>query len=286
MNKNNIKNIVKRLPSTLLVALCKIKILSPDFVYKLAINVKKRKELLGGYSSEYFCLNIGAGLGVFNKRNWRILDYSEDSNSKNLIDYNVNLLNMRKLDIEDNSVDLIYSSHCFEHITDDAFERIMSEAYRIMKCGATFRITLPNIDVAYDAYLRRDRDMLRNHWPDNGMNNEDLFLRWFSGFDASEINIAVFKNDIKKLSKDIFLDKYTKKDIDFEIHDFGKHINWFDFEKIKKYALLSGFCKADIMESAYKRSVNPELRTELFDASHPEMSLYVDIVKRQSKKNI
>ena len=47
------------------------------------------------------------------------------------------------LPFAENSVDIIKSNHCFEHIAD--LVGLMSEVYRIMKPGAILEVTVPHV---------------------------------------------------------------------------------------------------------------------------------------------
>ncbi len=87
-------------------------------------------------SNHIFYLNIGAGV-MFLKKNWRILEYSDSKYKHNakLIDFNINLFDNLAFPIADNTVDLIYSSHTFEHLHDDNVVHILNESYRILKPG-------------------------------------------------------------------------------------------------------------------------------------------------------
>ena len=95
------------------------------------------------YDPHKFYLNVGAGL--FARNNWRIMDivsaaYPYD---KHLIDFHIDLLKCERWDIADLQVELMYSSHCLEHLGDVATEHVLKEAYRVLKPGGFFRITVP-----------------------------------------------------------------------------------------------------------------------------------------------
>jgi len=95
-----------------------------------------KKRRIRNNDSHIFYLNIGAGVSFF-KKNWRILEYSDSKykHDARLIDFNINLFDNLKFPIADNAVDLIYSSHTFEHLHDDNVVHILNESYRILKLG-------------------------------------------------------------------------------------------------------------------------------------------------------
>ena len=57
-----------------------------------------------------------------------------------MIDYPVNLLDCKQWDISDGKADLVYTSHCLEHITNDAVEVVFLEVYRLLKPGGVFGV--------------------------------------------------------------------------------------------------------------------------------------------------
>lgn len=47
---------------------------------------------------------------------------------------------------KDNSVDLIYASHCLEHFSRNLTQQILAEWYRILKKGGVLRLSVPDFD--------------------------------------------------------------------------------------------------------------------------------------------
>ena len=60
--------------------------------------------------------------------------------------------------LQDNSVDLAYSSHCLEHMTYGEGEALIKECFRVMKPGATFRIMLPDAELLTKYYKDANLD--------------------------------------------------------------------------------------------------------------------------------
>jgi len=59
----------------------------------------------------------------------------------NLIYMNLN----NKWGYRDNSVDIVYASHLFEHLSLSSANLFLSEAYRVLKTGGTIRIVVPDL---------------------------------------------------------------------------------------------------------------------------------------------
>lgn len=54
----------------------------------------------------------------------------------------------------DNSVDRLYSSHFLEHLTFQEGEGFLAEAYRVLKPGAEFSISVPDAELYLSAYVQ------------------------------------------------------------------------------------------------------------------------------------
>lgn len=111
--------------------------------------------------------NIGAG--KFNHPCWTNIDYDSEwyagnrSHTLNGIQYD--LLSLEPLPIEDGIAEAVYTSHTVEHITNSAAQNMFNEAYRILKPNGVFRVTTPNIDLEYRAYI--DNDINYFYWVKN-----------------------------------------------------------------------------------------------------------------------
>ncbi len=61
--------------------------------------------------------------------------------------------------LKDNSVDLIYVSHCLEHISHLKVLDVLKEWNRILKIGGLLRISVPDFDFIIDIYNKNKSDM-------------------------------------------------------------------------------------------------------------------------------
>jgi SAM-dependent methyltransferase len=64
----------------------------------------------------------------------------------------------RSLPLENDSCQLVYSSHFFEHLDYQHGVALMRECHRVLKPGGVFRISLPNFRGLFQAYLAGDDD--------------------------------------------------------------------------------------------------------------------------------
>lgn len=78
---------------------------------------------------------------------WTNLDYSPVSTEVMRADLT------GRLPLADNSADLVYSSHFFEHIPIDRTEAFLAECLRILKPGGVLRLVMPDFDDVCRQYL-------------------------------------------------------------------------------------------------------------------------------------
>lgn len=57
-----------------------------------------------------------------------------------------------KIPLNDNSVDIVFSSHFLEHLTKIKGEQFLKDIYRIMKPGGLVRILVPDLDLAIQKF--------------------------------------------------------------------------------------------------------------------------------------
>ena len=63
---------------------------------------------------------------------------------------------------ENNSVDLIYSCHCFNYLDDDEAKIALKEWHRALKRGGILRIAVPDFAAIVEAYLKfKDLKLLK-----------------------------------------------------------------------------------------------------------------------------
>ena len=60
----------------------------------------------------------------------------------------------------DASAELIFSSHFFEHLRHEHATQLMRQCRRVLKPGGKARFQMPDYEKAFEAYIRRDPDVL------------------------------------------------------------------------------------------------------------------------------
>jgi predicted SAM-dependent methyltransferase len=60
---------------------------------------------------------------------------------------------------EDNTVSLIYASHCLEHFSHTKISEVLTEWYRVLKNGGIIRLSVPDFDLILDIYNSNGREI-------------------------------------------------------------------------------------------------------------------------------
>ncbi len=239
---------------------------------------------------------INVGAGAFDHPYWKNLDlpseWYRDVQKDELI--SVDLTECNRWPVEDESIELVYSSHTIEHIPDEAAKMAFSEAYRILVPGGVFRVACPDADIFYETlcFGKKEYWEWRIPWFEaqgtsfNAVSTEDCLVRevgtkkcqFAPPSDAEKLLPETIQKMLRQLTKKEFLDRITQG-LDFEKQYAGYHINWWTAKKVSSYLEDVGF------ENSFQRSRNESIARPFqdhkhFDTTHPEMSLYVEAIKQ------
>jgi len=235
-------------------------------------------------------LNIGAG--NFYHPYWHNLDTPNDyyaESQKGRLHINYDLMSHQPLPFGDNTVKVAYTSHVVEHLRNEDVIHLFSEVYRCLQPGGCFRITCPDIDLEYDAYIRGDDSFWK--WPNAyGTYNKSIEQKFLDHFatvlttshpdkKAKKITDQDMRLILSRLPKEEALN-YIVDQIPIELLAIypGDHINWFNYSKIVDMLRFANF--ENIYKSSYRQSKCQVLRNDyLFDTTCPELSLYVECSK-------
>lgn len=246
--------------------------------------------------------NIGAG--SFRHQAWTNVDHESDwyrDARRNNIGIDWDLLSLTPIPVEDNSAEIVYSSHTIEHITDEAAQNMSNESYRILRKGGIFRVTTPNIDLYFRAYKENDRHFyywldwykapeeyqrLKANKPLTEASMQQVFLKNFA-YSASTLHTdgaseRIDDEELDRVFRELEYEEalnYCTSKCSLEVQRKypGNHINWWNKNKLFRMLRTAGF--SNIYLSGYGQSFSPVLRNTLIFDTHPKISLYVEAVK-------
>jgi len=219
------------------------------------------------------CINIGAGLWYVN--GWKNLDHSGRwyRYPMGIVDFEHDLTKLVRMPFADRSVDLFYSEHVFEHLTDQCCRHAFAEIRRSLKPGGGFRIVLPDADLLYAKYRDRDAEFFRERMQGREASLIEAFLILVA-HPRTPIDEEAFEEDFSSLPKTEFLNKYTGR-MQYDYTRAGEHINWFNYDKLSAMLREAGF--STIRRSEPQSSAFGEIRGDKFD-TRPTYSIHVDAV--------
>lgn len=239
-------------------------------------------------------VNLGAG-GFYHPM-WTNVDLPNEFYKKqqqNNIHVLYDFCSTKPLPFNTESVSIFYSSHTIEHLPDQSVLQLFSEVNRCLKKNGLFRLTCPDMEIQFRAYQNRDRCFWPqpSPWSTNLLSLEDRFLEHFATVLTkyhstrllSDKVINILPQELSDLSTSKCMEDFFKE-ITLRIpHNANKllpegHCNWFTSSKIVRLLKEANF--TNVYTSGYGQSADPRLRNvDLFDATCPELSLYVECTK-------
>jgi tetratricopeptide (TPR) repeat protein len=126
------------------------------------INLKETKQVTLNFSMPVLkpsFINIGGGPD-FSAERWLNLEEVQS----NFNPQPFKLIPDCEFPVEKGSAEVVYSSHCFEHLNTPTVIRIFSESYRILNKYGRFIIKLPDFDEALNRWKRRDVSYFDDRW--------------------------------------------------------------------------------------------------------------------------
>lgn len=246
------------------------------------------------------------GQATFFHPAWTVVDYFKKPDSSILLPgpfaIHYDLMSLQPMPVEDSSAELIYTSHTLEHVTNEAVNFFLKEAYRILKPGGMIRIVTPDIKLTYRAWRDNDADFfywVPNSYPDGNWHEFNLriplkeatltqvFLEDFASTASEIVVVGADKRISDEEMQHLFNTMSMEEALDYCIsrcpvelqHQFPyQHMNWFTEEKMGKMLKEAGFL--EVYASRWGQSFSSVMRnTDYFDNNSPKMSMYMEARK-------
>ncbi len=230
------------------------------------------------YRSDSNALRINIGGGRWYQKYWVNIDLYAP---RVYCDYKIDLRDKRPFPIKDSVAQLIFSSHVFEHVSDDVCAHVLNECHRILKYGGTMRIVVPDMDKALEAYKRKDQGFFNSgEIKLTGDTLERKLVNYFASYKRGiysggpVVSAGLVKQKLSLFNKYEFI-KWCVSLIPKDAY-YVAHVNGYDFEKLYVLLKQAGFEK--IEKSTFQKSSVSEMRGKGFDHA-PLISLYVEATK-------
>jgi predicted SAM-dependent methyltransferase len=201
-------------------------------------------------------LNLGGGSN-WNEPGWANVEdaFGHDLNTDLLTNF------------ETNTVELIFFSHCLEHISWKNVPLLLRDCYRVLKLNGTMRIIVPDVDKLWDISKNNRKEFLKINNP-----------HYYGNPIRSDFNIKTEMEELMGFyGADDFLNREKMHNSFFNISSLSLLLRAVGFEQIYQ----SDFKNSDV-EEMRKEAIrdNDGMPTEGFDNSLVKcISLYMECVK-------
>jgi len=277
--KENMKNLIKNILPGKIIDLINVFLDSDKKfhfkAYLLRIRIILMKRLILPDPNNRF-LNLGGGNWYYPR--WENIDYYQSSI---LVDYKIDFREKQSLPFSNNCVNAIFTSHVLEHLDDESLIFLLKECYRILKPKGIFRISVPDMDKAMEAYKNNNYSFFEKGGVScKGDSIERKLVNYFASYRLGNFSGGpiVPKNLVKEKFQS--LDKYAFAKWCVSLipknASYKAHVNAYDFQRIKKFLNEARFLK--VLKSTYRGSKLKTMRTIEFD-NRPIVSLYVEAFK-------
>ena len=183
-------------------------------------------------------LNLGAS-PIWSCDGWHTLDHKLTENIDNAIAGDAADINL-----PDESCEVVFCSHVFEHIPHIKLPLVLSEINRVLVKGGILRLLTPDLEKIANAYVNKDQDF----W--DKFCQEDENIRTDLGFGGR------FANSFVSPGQDTVL---LNRNLDQFISGYA-HLYNYDYEMM---SILLSECGFKSRKADFNDSVIPELRTPL-----------------------
>lgn len=160
-------------------------------------------------------------------------------------------------EFQDNSVDLIYASHCLEHFSFWVVADILLEWNRVLKQGGELILRLPDFDVLVNTYLKRNpkQPQALNILSEDKYTDKFLKVIKYLAHNSKDETIS---HRIKKVVGLLFRVEYRTLDINL-LGDFlggqdyaeNQHKSFFNEKLIRDLLYKSGFTEIKRIDFDY-----------------------------------
>jgi predicted SAM-dependent methyltransferase len=235
-------------------------------------------------------LNLGSGTNWVEEKTigLDINGSSDDFGNRiaSVCDVEFDLSSGNALPFENDRFSGVYSSHCIEHLDEINTKHVFKEAFRVVKPGGVFRVTVPDIELYFDNYDAKHLFFF-NWIRSKNIYSYDSWLRFITREFAGAVVDDYSDGELLALYADLGRDAYLEK---FQLEqnqcaDVSKNIP--DIHKsFWTHAKMIGFLKEAGFKDAYKTErfgsrigdfADPNSTS--FNYTRPGISLYVEGIK-------
>lgn len=190
-------------------------------------------------------LRVNLGAGAWHVPGWRVLDHGGDwyRFPRRFLDFDCDLVADDRLPFETATVDVFYSEHVFEHLSDACCSRIFAEIARSLVPGGGLRIVVPDAELICDRYEAEDSNFFRRWMERDNASLTEAFLTLVA-HPREPLDEVVIRRQFLVTPRAKFLDEICGR-LRYDPSRAGEHINWFDFAKLERMLRAAGFARVE-----------------------------------------
>lgn len=227
-------------------------------------------------------LNLGGG--NFHQSGWLNVDYPFEKRAykqkRENIDIVHNFMEMKPLPFEDNSIEIVYTEHCIEHLLYAAVKYLFADVYRILVPGGVLRISCPDADILYNMYKSSKIKNLGFSHKLAGSSKEVELVDAL----CTPVSNLIDQVQVKK----IFNDCPVKEDFFSKIESYlpeikagdqipGHHLSWWNFTRLN--SVLNDLNYRKVKLRGQRESKLKQLRDRHIDKTASIFSVRVECAK-------
>ncbi len=223
------------------------------------------------------------------KGDWITVDLAE-------ADFNIDLRARIPLPFDDDSREVVYSAHTFEHLDNETVAFLMKECRRILKPGGGFRVEVPDLEKFVHAYRTHDRHFLgyfqdshrrelveQRGFPVKYAEEQVAFIGEVSNYIVDQKHIPVYatREEVDARLASLGLSEFGDWCVSLQTEEqrrSGGHINPFFRDKMETMLREAGF--REVFFSKCGETRIPGLNLDEVERPHRAFfSLYAEAIK-------
>lgn len=233
--------------------------------FEFQISISRKKATMKTIANKLFKVSENAKLNFGPGPNWikPSSDWLNVDVDPYLGDVVVNFQDFEKLPFQDNTIECVYGSHVFEHISIFKTPIVFAEIFRVLKKNGVFRLILPDAEKSINEYVKGNKEFLL--FKRRKERASKIYNKNYTLFECLKEDFLSATGQVNLLGKNTLAHQNAW---DYETIHVDLQIAGFESDKIKKMDFQLSQSENFSFEGNYPSEANEDYR-----------SLYVEAIK-------